>query len=469
MSVSPTPPASFEPLDSRNGVPGDAGDVTDLARRYANTAAEIEAQASNLRRLTSQARSGWKGDAGDNFVQVAGDLAERIGKARTRYEAAAEALSHYGNRLDDVQRTAYDAVRRAQDAEDEQRALRSAAPVPPGAGATPEQLALATEDRRRHDDAVSAAATALSTARGDYEKAVESYHDLAAEAARLLRDGRADDGLADSWWDRNAGWISAVLDAIGAFVLVLTIAALVIGVFATGGLLAAAVPVLLAAGAALTAVSFGGHLALWLTDNGSGADVLWDLAGLLTFGLGSAATKLARGTAALAARAGGRAAATEAGRAAFTTAGRSSLLYDAGRFLPFGRQVLSLSPGLRAAFATADEQAAAARAGIQALGSAPSTQLSRLLMLGDRGPAQAFTAAGQVMAQVPNSAAVSALGWLTRGLTVGGVAVPGAVTGVQGAIDTWGDYVTEPREEARDQAARVEIVDQWSMPLSHVE
>ena len=69
---SPTRPGSFAPLDGRNGVPGDAGEVTDLARRYANTAAEIEAQATNLRRLSAQARGGWKGQAGEKFAERAG-------------------------------------------------------------------------------------------------------------------------------------------------------------------------------------------------------------------------------------------------------------------------------------------------------------------------------------------------------------------------------------------------------------
>ncbi|RBY96705.1 hypothetical protein DQ237_08865 [Blastococcus sp. TF02-8] len=468
MSVSPTAPASFQPLDGSNGVPGDAGDVTDLARRYADTAAEIEAQAAQLERLTSRSQQGWKGQAGENVVEVAGELAERILTAKDRYAAAARALSHFGNRLDDLQRTAYAAVRNAQEAVEEQRALSSSAPTAPGVDATPEQLALATEDRRRHQDAVDAAATRLGDARERYEQAVEDYHDLAEEAARILREGRADDGLADSWWDKHADFLSAVLDAIGAIVLVLTIAALVIGVFATGGLLAAAVPVLMAIGAGLTAISFGGHLALWLTDNGSGADVLWDLAGLLTFGLGAGVGRAARGLTGVASRVGGRVAGASAGRAAFTSTGRSGLLYDAARRVPFGQQILSVSPGLRAAFTTADEQATAARGAVEALAMAPSTRLSRLLALGDRAPAQSFTAINQIITRVPDSEVAWALGRLAQGMTIAGVTAPGLVTGIQGGLDTYGDYVSEPAQEATDQKVRAEIVDQWSMPLMHL-
>ena len=459
----PTPPASFEPLDSRNGVPGDVGELTALARRYAGTAAEIEAQANNLRRLTSQARGGWKGEAGENFATIAGELAERIGRAQGRYDAAARAVTEFANRLDDVQTAAYGAVRRAQDAEDAQRALRASAPTPPGPAATPEQLTVAREEQRLHERAETAATSELAAARRDYERAVADYHQAAGDAARTLRAGRSDDGLADSWWDRNAGWISDVLDVVGAIVLVLAIVVLVIGVVATGGLLLAAMPVLIA----LSAISFAGHLALWITDNGSGADVLWDLAGLLTFGLGAGVARGVRGLVGVASRAGGGAAATTAGRQAFTTAGRSTLLYDVSRRVPFAREILSLSPGLRATVSTADEQAALARAEVLALAGAPSTPLSRSLMLGDTSAAQAMTATSRIRQAVPDGLAVEAVTGLARSLIVGENVVD-TVLDVQAVIDTYGDFVLEPAEEGRAQVVRAEIVEQWSIPLMHV-
>jgi uncharacterized protein YukE len=470
MSVSPTPPASFDPLDTRNGVPGDAGEVTSLARRYADTAAEIEAQAANLRRLTSQARSGWKGEAGENFAAIAGDLAERIGRAKRRYEAAAQALSHFGNRLDDVQTAAYGAVRRAQSGEDEQRALRSSRPGPASVGATPEQAAAVAEEQRLHDRAVAAAGSRMSAARTDYDRAVEDYRSAAREAAAILRDGRGDDGLADSWWDRSAGWISDVLDVIGAVLLVLAIATVVIGVFVPGlailgiGVFAA----LSTAGTVLTAVSFGGHLALWLTDNGKGSDVLWDLAGLATFGLGTGVARLARGLLGAAVRTGSRIAAARAGRQAFSTAGRPGLFYDLGRFVPFARPALSLSPSLRAAFTSADEGASAARATVEALASTPSSLGSRAFTLGDSVSAQLVSAVAQINRAVPGSARLAALDVLTRSVVGGGITVPQAVTSTQSVVDDYGTWVTEPSEDARQADARVRIVDQWSMPLLQV-
>lgn len=465
---SPAPPASFEPLDSRNGVPGNAGELAALARRYADTAAEIDAQAARLRRLTAQARGGWKGEAGEHFAEVAGDLSDRIGRARHRYEAAARALTQFANRLDDVQTAAYGAVRRAQDAEDAQRALRSSAPPPPSPAATPEQLTVAREEQRLHDRAVTAASSELAAARRDYDRAVSDYHQAAGDAARTLRVGRSDDGLADSWWDRNAGWISDVLDVVGAIVLVLTIVALVIGVVATGGLLLAAVPVLLALSAGLSAISFGGHLALWMTDNGSAADILWDLAGVLTFGVGTSIAAGARALVGVAARVGGRTAAREAGRQVFVRASRSSLLYDVSRWLPFGRELLSLWPGLRAILATADEQAALARAGVETLAGVPSTTLTRFLMLGDTGAAQSLSAISGIHQAVPGSLAVAALAGLSRTVMIGGITVPGYGLHVQSGADVYDDFVTAPDEEARDQAALEQIVQQWSMPLVHV-
>ncbi|SOD92955.1 WXG100 family type VII secretion target [Blastococcus haudaquaticus] len=467
MSVSPVPPASFDPVDDRNGVPGDAGAVGDLARRYANTAAEIESQAAHLRTLTSQARSSWKSEAGDNFVSVAGDLSERIVKAQGRYEAAARALNQYADGLADVQTDAYDAVRRAQAAEDEQRALRNSDPTPAGAGATPEQVAAAGEARRLHDNAVQAAGDRLSTATSDYREAVEEYHRIARDAAGILRNGR-DDDVADGWWDRNAGWISKVLDVLSAIALVLTIAAVIIAVVATGGtLLAALVPLLLAGSTLLTGVSLLGHTALWATDNGSLSDVLWDLAGVLTLGLGKGVTAGARGLLSVASRTGGRVAGARAGRAAFSAAGRSSLLYDVGRFVPFARPVMSLSPGLRASFGAADSAAATASAGVAtAAATAASSGLTRGLAMADLPTAQALSAINHVRQTVGNSAQLSVLTGLAGAMVVGGTTVPGVVTNGKSALDIHTNFFAEPAQEARDQAARADIVDQWSMPLS---
>ena len=464
MSGSPRPPTSFHPLDSRDGVPGDAGELTALARRYADTAAEIEAQAAHLAALASQARGGWKGEAGDRFVEVAGDLSERIGKAKGRYEAAARALTEFADSLEEVQTAAYGAVRRAQAADDAQRALQHSAPAPPGPDATPEQLALADEEQRLHDRAVTAASTDLAAARRDYEDAVEDYHRAAEHAARTLRNGRRDDGLADSWWDRNADRVDAVLDAISALALALTVVGVLIAVLATGG--AALGALLLWAAAGLTGISLGFRLALWVTDNGSGEDVLWDLAGVLTFGIGRVVAAGARGLLGATSRVGGRVAAARAGRWAFDAAGRSSLLFDLGRLVPSSRALLELFPTLRAALTAADEAGEVARAGVAAAAATSSTRLTRGLAFADEPTAQALSAICRIDRTVGDSAQLAALTVAARSMVVGGVTVPGLVTNGHSGADVKKNFFSD--QDAVDRAVRAEVVDRWSFQRTPV-
>ena len=464
MSGVPRPPTSFHPLDSRDGVPGNAAELTALARRYADTAAEIEAQAAHLAILTSQAGGGWKGEAGDTFAEVVGDLSGRLGRAKGRYEAAARALTEFADTLEEVQTAAYGAVRRAQAADDAQRALQHSVPAPPGPDATPEELALADEEQRLHDRAVTAASTDLAAARRDYEDAVEDYHRAAEHAARTLRNGRRDDGLADGWWDRNAGRIDAVLDVISAVAVVLTVVGVLIVVLATGG--AALGAFLLWAAAGLTGISLGFRLALWVTDNGSGEDVLWDLAGVLTFGTGRVVGAGARGLLRSTSRVAGRVTAAHAGRRAFDAAGRSSLLFDLGRLVPSSRALLGRSPVLRAALTAADEAGEAARAGVAAAAATSSTRLTRGLAMGDDPTAQALSAICRIDRTVGASARLAALTGAARSMVVGGVTVPGLVTTGHSGFDVQKNFFSDREKLA--QQARAEIVDRWSLQRAAV-
>jgi hypothetical protein len=103
-------------------------------------------------------------------------------------------------------------VRRAQDAADTQRVLQEFAPAGPAPAAPSELLLAVGEQQRRQDCAVAAASEEIGRARRDYEAAVDDYHRAAEDGAAKLQTGR-DDDLADTWWDRHAGWIDAVLDA----------------------------------------------------------------------------------------------------------------------------------------------------------------------------------------------------------------------------------------------------------------
>jgi uncharacterized protein YukE len=471
VSASPAPPGSFQPLDGRNGVPGDAGAITALARRYADTAAEIEAQANNLRRLSSQARNGWKGEAGEKFTEAAGDLAGRISKARRRYEAASRALSSFGDALVGVQTQAYSAVRKAQDAEDDVARLNANRPDRPPATATPEEALAAAAEQRAHTSAVEEARARLSTARSRYDDAKADYDRAASSAARVLRTGREDDGLADGWWDRNAGWIDTVLTVIGVVVLVLAIAALVIALFIPGLNIAvlgglSVVTALNVTGFGLGVVMLAGHTGLAATDNGDWSDVAWDAVGVLTFGVGRLVPAATRALGATASRIGAGIAAARGGRAAFSSAGLPRLLFDLGRQVPLARSALSLSPRLGAAFRAADEAAETARAGVTALAPSPGLA-TRLLSLGDEDFARVASLVSQIDEAVPDTVRLTALEAIARaGAVTWGWGAQGGLL-VQGGASTYGDLVAEPRDDAQAAEQIAEVTDRWSMPLLH--
>ena len=363
-------------------------------------------------------------------------------------------------------------MRRAQAAEDDTRRLNADRPVRPGAAATTEELLAAGAEQRAHDRAVDEAAARLSAARRDYERARGDYEDAAQRAAAILRDGRGDDGLKDSWWDRNAGWIKTALAVIGAIVVVLALVAIVLTMFVpglnvlVGGLLLSTL--LNGIGFGLGTLMLAGHTALWLTDNGEFSDVLWDLAGLATFGLGFAVARVARGLSGAMSRTGSGIAAARGGRGAFSSRGLPGLIYDVGRQVPLARPVLSLSPKLRDAFRAADAAASSRGSAVATLTGTPTTLINRVVALGDVELAELGTLVARINQAVPGSARLQALSALFRVVEVGGSSLPQAGLLVQGGVDTYGNLVTEPQEERQDLQDRTQILDQWSMPLMHV-
>jgi uncharacterized protein YukE len=472
MSWSPTPPASFAPLDGRNGVPGDADALSALARRYANTAAEIEAQAANLRRLTSQARGGWKGEAGEKFVEKAGGLAERILKAKSRYEAAARALQQFAGDLGDVQSRAYDAVGRAQQAEADRQRLQANRPSRAPATATPEEASAAAAESRAHQDLVDDAATRLSTARRDYDRAVADYDHDARSAAATLRDARGREELKDSWWDRNAGWMKTALKWIGVAATILAVLALIIAVFipglnvAVGAFLLTQVLNGIAVG--LTVVSLGANVSLWLSGNQDFKEVAEDLISLATFGVGFLAGKAVTRLASAASRIGQGIAASRAGRAAFSSRNLPGHLFDLGKRFPTTRTLLSVFPRMRRAFDAADTAAAAQRTAIQGLTGDGAPFLGRALAWGDDTLVEQATLLSRIDAAVPGVLRIQLLDEVGKTVrTLGGAVTQGPASAYE-VYDGIGDVFIEPAQEARDSAARERTVQQWSMPLLQV-
>ena len=228
-------PPDFEPLASSDAVPGDTDEIAALGRRYTDTAAEIQAQAANLKKLAAGTIQGWTGQAAKVFQSHATDLAGRITKAQQRYATAGQALSQCAGPMYAAQQSAYTAVWKAKEA---QQTMRSNAPGPPPKPGSPPPTAEQKAAAATRATAYDGASTDLSTATTQFHTAVQDYHDAASRAARAIENEINHDGLKDSWWDRNFGWISKVFMIIGIIVIVLAVIALILVCPLTAGLIA---------------------------------------------------------------------------------------------------------------------------------------------------------------------------------------------------------------------------------------
>jgi uncharacterized protein YukE len=296
----PKPP-SFEPLASSDPVPGNTDEIAALGRRYTDTAAEIASQAANLKRLATGTQDAWVGGAGDVFRSSAADLSTRITKAHGRYATAGSALTTCAPKMQDAQQRAYQAVWDAQSAQGQ---MTANAPGPPPKPGSPPPTDAEKAAAAKRASAYGDASTNLKNATTRFHNAVGDYHTAAGNAAKAIRDEIGHDGLKDSWWDRNFGWISNVFMWIGIAVIVLAVIALILVCPLTAGLLAAWLGADLVAGlsAAVGWAIFGLTLAQAIFDGisaGTGKEswtnFIVDCLSLATLGLGEGVGKLAIG------------------------------------------------------------------------------------------------------------------------------------------------------------------------------
>lgn len=279
-------PRDWAPLASADPVPGDADEIASLAQRYHDTATAIRDARDTLERL--HGNDGWDSDAGEAFRRSTRETAGQVGQALVRYERAAEGLSTYVRALREVQATADGLRLQARSVQDEVDAARSAehlaASAPPE---SPEAAALA--QRRAAVVAAEARLTALrSTLTSDV---VPRWEAAGVAAAAALQAISSVDGLADSRWDDFVGTMKSVASWAGRAAAVLGVLALVCSIVPFLQPFA----VLFAALAfAASVVSLAGNTLAYSQGRGSLSDVLWDTAGVLTFGMGRAFTSAAR-------------------------------------------------------------------------------------------------------------------------------------------------------------------------------
>lgn len=361
------PPASFEPLAASDPVPGDPYEVAALGKRLSDTAAEIETQVANLRKLAEHSSEFWTGKAASKFHDSASDLAGRIEKAHRRYDTTGSVLTGWSKSIDEAQGDAYPAVLDAQEAE---RELADSAPQPaPPAGSPPPTADEAAAAKRRagnHTDAQ----TKLTNARNRFEAAVGHYNSKAKQAADAIGDAASHDGLKDSWWDRNFHWIAAVMKIVAIVIIVLAViaiviacpfsAALLVGLGVSAEALATVATVVELTSAVLVGLSLLFDSTAAATGKQSWTAAELDVLALCTFGFGKVAESALGGLAKYGEGVGKTVTSARAGRAYAAARGLPKALYSLSTRSPLARSLFKLSSRVGTVIDGADQAGAAA-------------------------------------------------------------------------------------------------------------
>lgn len=290
-------PPDWSPLTDTDPVPGEPAEAARLARRYADTAREIDAQAAVLARFGQDDSGAWDSDAGRVFAEHAGDLSGDVAKAQHRYTVASAALAEWSQLLEETQAEADSALAAAKEAQ-----ARAAAHAPlPSGGYSPTILPGSPEsaDARRRALALDEAESDLARARRRLALAVDSYTAAASRLGAQIRDASGHDGLKDSRWDRFKGWVCDrasvfrfVAEVAGAIALVASVLSLVLGWVPILG------QVLIAVALIATAVSLIANTMLAMAGEGSWLLVGLDVVALASFGAAGLITRpLARSAA----------------------------------------------------------------------------------------------------------------------------------------------------------------------------
>lgn len=286
-------PTDWYPLVQFGGdpIPGDWELVQEAAARYRRTADAIERARTLLREVTDS-RDGWRSEAGEAFREKATELSDDVFKAHGRYDAAANALAGYWPELQDAQEESLELRRQAIEAQDEIDRLARRVE------------AAEDKDSETHDDQ-DRLQDDLETAEGDLQRlrdrliqVVEDKDAAAQRAADAIGEFIGSDGLKDGFWDSVTDAVgdalSRVRDALiaigniaGWIATVASVIALAVGWIPVIGQPIAAVLGTVALVA--TVFSLVGNI---LEKDGLG--IVLDLIGIVTFGIGRAAGRLAR-------------------------------------------------------------------------------------------------------------------------------------------------------------------------------
>lgn len=278
-------------------VSGDAGRVVMMADRFGATAESIRSAARSLRALDD---GGSSSDAVDAFLAKAGLLAEQMGRAEARYEAAGYALVAYARVLSEAQESAGRALRQYESAVDDHEVNhRQAERFRGEAMLEPDELSkqwLEDQERLHRSRSDDARRRVI-----DLGRVVDEAHAEVAAAATVAIsriDGASGDGLRDSvfddiggavgvaydgfqtWMEDNDAWISVLLEGLEFVSVALLLLAPLVPL---AGVLVAGIAVIVLVATAARA----------LAGTGSWVDVAVALFSVASFGTGAVLGKSA--------------------------------------------------------------------------------------------------------------------------------------------------------------------------------
>jgi hypothetical protein len=292
-------PVDWTPLDlSSDPVPGDPPAVQEAGRHYQEVADAIESAARRLREIADHAAM--QSLAVDAMRDRAHQVADDIERAHTRYRGVGDALVAYATPLlyaqDQADRARLDAIlarqrleqaqARLSDAESSLTGAIAAAASAPDDAPAPDHSGLRRAVRSAHGD-VAEAQRELESAKQRASEARDDRDRAADTAVGAIREVENSGDLNDSWWDdTGAKVVAEIAHWAGAVAAFAGVAALVVGwIPVIGQALALALGTIALVAAA---VSLLANLSLALTDYGSWSNVLLDVVGLATFGIGRA-------------------------------------------------------------------------------------------------------------------------------------------------------------------------------------
>jgi len=285
------PGSDWHPLveDGRDPVPGDPQAIEELSGRLRATADTITATARALRRLSNL--ESWDSDAGREFAGKAGEVADDVSKAYSRYDTAASALTQYRSDLEGIQREAESLRRQAQDADADRRTAQQQLDAAP----PPDPQVIGPSERDAHEVAVRNADARLGEARHKLEGLRGRHRDAGNAAAGRIETAMDADDLNDSFLDDLRDALKVISKICGIIATVCGILSLLVGWIPVIGQALAAVLGTIALIA--SAISLVCNILLWFNGDASWKDVAWDALSVASFGVGrifGSAAKLSR-------------------------------------------------------------------------------------------------------------------------------------------------------------------------------